>query len=66
MTDLLLLCECCQKQEATEIVEQETGGYSHWDGYVFTVEYCVCKDCLKERSFLSNDKRTRTDSPNMG
>lgn len=44
----VLLCECCYKQEATEIVEKETGGYSHWDDYVYTVEYRVCKDCLRQ------------------
>ena len=44
----ILLCEFCGKQEATEVVEQETGGYSHWDGYVYTEEYRICKDCLKE------------------
>lgn len=48
---MLLLCECCQKQAATTVVENETDGYSHWDGYVYTVEYRVCKDCFKEEEF---------------
>ena len=47
------LCEYCGKVPATEIVEQETGGYSHWDGYVYTVEYRLCKDCcLSEKEFF--------------
>lgn len=42
-----ILCEKCERNEAVETIEEETGDYSHWDGYVYTCEVPVCKECVE-------------------
>lgn len=42
------ICEDCGKNEATDTVE-EPYGYSHYDGYVYTHDKHICKECLEEK-----------------
>jgi hypothetical protein len=44
-----ILCEHCEKNEATEIIEVPFD-YSHWDGSVYSYDEHVCKKCFEEQN----------------